>query len=417
MDVVASFKSFFSRLRSTPYAWVVVIILFAVLMAIIGIRASFGIFFRSIEDEFELTRAATSAIFAAFMMLGGVFAIPGGRLADKYGPKVSILIMGITSGIGLILVSLAQNFLQILLIYGILLSLGSGLIIPVMASTISTIFDKNRTLALGIVQAGGAMGGVVAPLFVTYLIAVGNWRFAYVVYGLVSGGVIVLFGLFLRPSGAKNKNSDPASGDIAVEAGPISKKSFTLTELVRNANFWKLFISRIFYNSFLFFFITHIVPYLTDLGISKGKAALMISLINGSAVAGRLVSGVAADRLNKKAILVFCILMATIAMTWMVWAGSLIEFYLIALIGGFSLGGFPPVTLSLTVDVFGKYGLGSLFGIMEIGTSIGAAFGPVLGGMLFDITNSYTAAFICSASLTLIAAILTGSVKQNPEKG
>ncbi|MFC1971338.1 MFS transporter [Chloroflexota bacterium] len=83
------------------YGWVVTIATFFIAFISIGIRYCFGAFFNSLEDEFELTRVATSAIFSSFMVVSAIFSILGGWALDKYGPRKVIFIMGIFTGLSL----------------------------------------------------------------------------------------------------------------------------------------------------------------------------------------------------------------------------------------------------------------------------------------------------------------------------
>ena len=122
---------------------------FVIGIAIFGIRMSFGVFFKSLEAEFGLTRAATSGIFSVYMALGALFAMLGGWASDRYGPKIVIFIMGLCTGFGLLLTSQTNAPWQLFISYSLLLSVGSALF-TVLTSTISRWFYKNRTIALGI---------------------------------------------------------------------------------------------------------------------------------------------------------------------------------------------------------------------------------------------------------------------------
>jgi len=85
------------------YGWIIVLIVFAINAIIGGISFSFGVFFKSIEIAFDLSRATTSSILSASMIFGCVFAILGGWGLDRYGPKVVVFSMGLFTGLSLIL--------------------------------------------------------------------------------------------------------------------------------------------------------------------------------------------------------------------------------------------------------------------------------------------------------------------------
>ena len=87
------------------YGWVMVMVLFVVYVITIGTNTSFGIFFKSLEGEFSLTRATTSAVFSARMALGSIIALLGGWALDKYGPRMVVFLMGLFTALSLLLTS------------------------------------------------------------------------------------------------------------------------------------------------------------------------------------------------------------------------------------------------------------------------------------------------------------------------
>ena len=136
------------------YGWVVVVVFLIIGTTIWGTRFSFGVFFKSIESEFDLTRVATSGVFSVYMVLGIAFAILGGRAADRYGPRIIILLMGLFTGFSLLLTSQTNSTWQLFLTYSLLLSIGTGAMYTVVMSTVSRWFDKKLGVALGIGSSG-----------------------------------------------------------------------------------------------------------------------------------------------------------------------------------------------------------------------------------------------------------------------
>jgi len=393
------------------YGWLLVANFFVIGIAIFGIRMSFGVFFKSLEAEFDLTRAATSGIFSVYMALGALFAMLGGWASDRYGPKIVIFIMGLCTGFGLLLTSQTRALWQLFISYSLLLSVGSALF-TVLTSTISRWFNKNRTLALGIAQSGAGFGTVLMTPLAAYLIAALDWRMAYIILGLVAWLVIIPLSRFLKREpgeiGALPDGKALPDEDTAINGLSSRQVDLPLARIMRTRNFW-FFISGFFLFAFcLFMVIAHLVPHATDIGISVKTAAAIVSLIGGSAIAGRILMGLAADRIGRKLTAVITLLVQTAAMLWLAWAHDLWAFYLFALVYGFAMGGFSPATSSLVGGIFGLRKLGAIMGILDIGFSIGAAAGPLIGGLIFDISNDYTSAFSIAALGILLAALLIG---------
>ena len=130
-----------------------------------GIRLSFGVFFKSIEIEFSLTRAETAGIFSSYMVLCSISSVLGGLVLDRYGPRLVSISIGFFTGASLLLTSRVSSPWQLFISYSLLLSLGTGAVFAVVTSTVSRWFVKNRGFALGIAQSGGPLGAVaIAPL-------------------------------------------------------------------------------------------------------------------------------------------------------------------------------------------------------------------------------------------------------------
>ncbi len=194
------------------YGWVIVVVFFIAGISLYGIYFSFGVFFKSIESEFGLTRAATSMILSANLVLAGVCSFFAGRALDRYGPRIIIFLMGLFTGLSLLLTSQTNSLWQLFITYSLLLAMGTGPLFVVPTSTISRWFDKKRGLALGIAGAGAGLGIVIFAPFATYLIANLDWRMAYLVIGLIAWVTAIPLSRFLKndpreigalPDGAK----------------------------------------------------------------------------------------------------------------------------------------------------------------------------------------------------------------------
>lgn len=119
------------------YGWVVVVAFLIVGTAIFGVVLSFGVFFKSIGSEFNLTRGGISMVFATQSVLGRAFTFLGGWASDKYGPRLVIFLMGLITGLGLLLTSQTNSFWQLVITYSIFLAVGTSAIYVVTTSTVS----------------------------------------------------------------------------------------------------------------------------------------------------------------------------------------------------------------------------------------------------------------------------------------
>ena len=180
------------------YGWVVVAAFFIAGTALFGMRASFGVFFKSIESEFNLTRTATSAIVSANNALAGICAIIAGWALDRYGPRIIILLMGLFTGLSLLLTGQTNALWQIFITYSLFLAMGTSAIYAGAMSTVSRWFDKKRGLALGVASMGTGLGPLAMAPFATCLIAEFDWRMAYLIIGLIAWLIVIPLSRLLR---------------------------------------------------------------------------------------------------------------------------------------------------------------------------------------------------------------------------
>lgn len=173
------------------YGWVVVIAFLVIQSLLLGSNSIFGVFFKELESEFHLTRATTSAVFSVSMLLISVFSVISGWAVDRYGPRIVLSLMGLFTGLSLLLTSQTNVAWQLFLTYGVLLAMGTGASYTVTMSTVSRWFEKKRGLAVGIAGSGGGVGIVVMAPLATYLITNFDWRMAFIVIGLIAWVVVI----------------------------------------------------------------------------------------------------------------------------------------------------------------------------------------------------------------------------------
>jgi MFS family permease len=385
------------------YGWVLVATFFLTNALIMGTNTSFGVFFKSLESEFDLTRATTSAIFSTRMILGAAVSFLGGLALDRYGPRIIFFLMGLFITLSLVLTGQASSAWQLFITFSLLLSLGTGASYVVVMSTVSRWFDKKRGMAVGITGAGGGMGQVVMAPFAAYLIANFNWRTAYVVIGIIAGLVVIPASRLLKrdpkeigvlPDGLKADSVNPPWVKLETGKEDLQPLGLSLSQALRTRSFWLLMPLQVFTAFSVFLIMTHIVPHATDLGLSSVEAATILSLIGLAMMFGRVLIGTASDKIGRKSAALISSVIQMGGLVLLLWAKELWAFYLFAFIHGFTQGGLGTALTALFGDIFGLRNLGKLIGVINISWAVGAAIGPVVGGLIFDITGSYIWAFL-----------------------
>jgi len=412
-------KSFFKNKDRLFYGWVQVIASFIINLIAFGTRHSFGVFFKSLTSEFGLTRVETSSVYSAYMIFTCVFAIVSGWAADKFSPRMLISLMGLLTGISLILTSQAQSLWQLFVVYSLLLAMGTAGVFVVSTSIIIRWFDRKRGVAIGITTSGVGFGLFIMAPFAAYLIANVGWRISYIVMGVMAWLFIIPMALLLRkepremgllPNGVEsNEGSIGESNGVERNDRPTG---FSLSHALQTRNFWYLGFSWLLSPLCIYMVLTHLVPHGTDMGIPAMKAATILSLIGAMNIPGRLLMGKISDSAGRKVTSMICSLFLAGAILSLIYSKDLWMFYLFALIFGFSWGGLTTVTTAMIGDIFGGHRIGIIMGTFSAMWSLGASIGPFIGGFVFDISNSYSVAFSVNVAAMMIATLLLALIKR-----
>jgi len=405
------------------YGWVIVVAFFIVYIIMMGTNTSFGVFFKSLESAFSLTRATTSAVYSGRMALGCVFSILGGWALDRYGPRIVLFLMGLFLGLSMLLTGLTNAAWQLFVTYSLFFAMGSGATFVISSSTLLRWFDKKRGLALGIAGAGGGLGTVVIAPFATYLITSYDWRIAFIVLGIIAWIIIIPASRMLKkdpaeigalPDGEKERpipGGEPKRAEMGRQVPEI-----TLLMTVRTFNFWLFALIWCSFAFAGFFILTHIVPHATDIGFSATEAAAILSLFGGAMIGGRLVIGVLADKMNRKMTAVVCSLVQAGFVVWLLWAQELWGLYLFALVYGFTQGGMNTALTALLGDTFDLTNMGKILGVLDVGFAVGASIGPVVGGYIYDVSESYSTAFLIVAAVMVVRSIFIALTRRKTEQ-
>jgi MFS family permease len=396
------------------YGWVVLAasLIFGVIAY--GTRYSYGIFFKSLEQDFGWSRALTSSVFSGYMILGSIFAIPGGWASDRYGPRIVAIFMGLFTSLSLLLTSYANSLWHVFISYSLLLAIGTGPTYVVTTATASRWFVKRRGLAVGIVGSGLGSGILVMTPIAAYLVSSFDWQTAYFIMAFVALFTMVPCALPLRKAPTELA-ALPDGEKLTVATLPREQpqnelESFSLLQAAKTKNFWLILFVWLLFSFCMHLVLTHLVPHATDLGIAPMKAATILTLLGGMSIAGNVVMGRLSDTIGRKQAATLSALLMAGAMLLLVGASNLWLLYLFGIIFGFAYGGFAPPITVLIGEVFGLRNFGLIMGVLVIGWGLGAALGPFLAGYIFDISGNYVYAFLIGVVAMLTAAGLIFSV-------
>ncbi|MEO7057477.1 MAG: MFS transporter [Caldimonas sp.] len=351
----------------------------------------------SVQKEFGVARADASLPYTMLMLgfgIGGVFM---GRLADRRGIALPLLIGAGGLGFGFVAASLSGSIWTFAIVHGLLLGLvgASASFAPLVADT-SLWFLRRRGIAVAICASGNYVAGAIWPPIVQHFVESVGWRQTYIGLGVFSAVAMTLLALCMR-------GPRPATAPVAAVARPgapvPSMRPFGLS---LNAAQGLLCVAGVACCVAMSMPQVHIVAYCGDLGYGAARGAQMLSLMLACGVVSRLVSGAICDRIGGLRTLLLGSMLQGLALLLFLPFDSLVSLYIVSALFGLFQGGIVPAYAIIVREYFPPAEAGARVGTVLMCTLFGMAFGGWLSGKVFDLTGSYHAAFINGIGWNLV---------------
>ncbi|CDM56059.1 MULTISPECIES: MFS transporter [Rhizobium] len=383
---------------SISYRWIIVAAGALMTCVALGAMFSLAIFQEPIAIETGWSHAGIATAMTLNFIVMGIGGFLWGTASDRFGPRVVVLIGAGGLGLALVLASRAETLLQFQLTYGILVGFAASTFFAPMIATTTGWFEENRSLAVSLVSAGMGVAPMTISPFARWLISAYDWRTAMLLIGIAAWVLLIPAALLVRRPPAE-------AGDGAATA-TASGEQPSLSRVFRSPQFMVLGLT---------FFaccaahsgpIFHMVSYATICGIAPMAAVSIYSVEGLAGLGGRLLYGGLADRIGVKPVLVAGLFVQAIALATYLFVSRLGEFYVLAIIFGSAYGGVMPLYAVLAREYFGPRIIGTVFGAATMLSSLGMAFGPLIGGWIFDTFANYSWLFIGSALVGLGAAAI-----------
>jgi MFS family permease len=392
------------------YGWWVALAFVLIVFLFTGIRFTAGPFLKPVVAELGLDRGGFSLVISLSLFLYGAFMPLLGRLVDRFGPRAVCSLGGVVMAGALALTGTMTGLWQFTLYYGILVALGLAATGHVVASaTLARWFVRRRGTAVSLLSAASMAGMSLLVPVVMWCILTFGWRVAYVILG--AGALLITLPLSLwvlrdAPE-AMGLHPDGVAPDSAPAGRASAIERTTVAEALRVPAFW-LLAGGLFNCGFSMSLLSaHGVPMLTDHGFHAMTASSAVGVLGLTSIAGGMALGVISDRYGRKPVLAAVYVLRAIAFSALFLVQDPVMLMVVAAVGGLGLSGSLAMTSALTGDIFGRFSVGSIFGLIFLSHQTGASLGSWLAGVLFDLTGGYGAAFGGACALLLVAAGLS----------
>jgi MFS family permease len=394
-----------THLPDSSYSWFRLAISLA-LATIAGVGLWAGVvILPTIQQEFGVDRAGASLPYTITMIgfaLGGVVM---GKLADRFGIMVPMMIGTLFLGGGFIAAAYAPTYWTFVAaqagligLFGVATSFG-----PLVAD-VSLWFQKRRGLAVSLVAAGNYLAGTIWPPILTWGVENYGWRNSYIGIGILCMVLMFPLTFFLRQRASLEERISPTA--------PTSSLNGT------NALLAMIMLAGLSCCVAMSMPQVHIVAYCGDLGYSAAAGATMLSLMLGFGVASRVISGFLSDKIGGLGTLMIGSTLQCLALLLYIPFDGLTSLYVVSSVFGLAQGGIVPSYAMIVRDNFPAREAGFRISLVLTCTVLGMALGGWLSGEIFDYTGNYTAAFLHGAAwnvLNLAIAVWLLGRKRHPQ--
>jgi MFS family permease len=353
---------------------------------------SFVVALPAVQADFGIARGEASLPFTLTMFGFGIGGIVMGRLADRFGIVLPVMLGTLALGAGYGLSAIAGSIGTLALAQG-LLGLGSAATFGPLMTDMSHWFVRRRGIAVAIASCGNYLAGVIWPPFIQHFIAIDGWRATQIGIGVICVVTILPLALLLRrraPTHHEAASSATAAGKL--EALGISA----------NALMVLLFIAGIACCVAMAMPQVHIVAYCSDLGYGPARGAEMLSMMLGFGLISRVTGGMIADRIGGVTTLLISSVLQGFALFLYLFFDGLFSLYAISALFGLFQGSIVPMYAIVVREYFAPREAGTRLGIVLLATLGGMALGGWLSGLIFDLTGSYQTAFVNGLGWNLI---------------
>jgi MFS family permease len=396
------------------YKSFIVAAIFTIWAVTSGIQYSFGIFFKSLQDALGCSRGTISWAMTIHLLVYALILVPAGWAIDRFSNRIVYSLAAFGIGLSLVLCSRVSEPWQLYLLYG-LLGVNIGICGPSIFTVLAHWFTEKRGLAFGLASSGIGFGPLIVAPLANALIASYGWRNTFVILGLAS--VIILFAcaqlIKNPPEPASDKTRSAAGKSAGDEQARLqsSLQGMTFGQAIRTREIMFIITAAATAQIASKMILVHIAPHATDMGSSPFVAAMVLSTLGCGSFLGRIMMGFVQDRIGAQRSMIICLTTMGVCLFALPFITSDAVLFVFAILFGLALGGDAPQVPALTVQCFGVASMGVIYALIAGAVHLVSSFGPFVAGYVFDVTHSYTIAFLGTGLLMFLGVFSISRIK------
>ena len=363
-------------------SWIRLILLFS-----LGITGTVGMWsvvvvMPAIESDFNIDRGKASLLYATTMVGFGLGNFLIGKIIDKYGLKLPIIVATLILVISYLIGTISTEFWHLLILQIFMGTAAATFFGPSMAD-IGNFFEKRRGLAVAIIASANYVAGAFWPLIISYFLETMTWKDVYLYIALICIIIMIPISFFLKNNISQNES------DITTEAS-----NSKLTNLSPSALQTLLILAGIGCCLAMAMPQVHIVALCVERGFGLSIGAEILAVMLFSGMISRVGFGYLSDKIGPVYTLFIGSLLQMISLVFFLPFDSQLSLYIVSLMFGLSQGGIVPAYAMIVRKYLPLKEVGERVGLVIMATIVGMGLGGWMSGEIFDITQSYKLAFV-----------------------
>jgi len=400
------------------YGYVIALVAFIIFFLLAGSFYGLSVLVPFMAREMGWSATEFGTAFSLIFLVAGLSSPLVGIIIGRFGPRFSMVVGSFMVSASLFLMSITTNLWQ-LYIFTILLGAGvaAGAILPVI-QIVGDWFHNRRSSIMGLVAAGGGMGGLLfAPLASSLTLMFDSWRITWLVLGGITLIPAILTILFIRskpadlgqmPDGVNPSAIHDQQTHSAQPAQRIYKSNtdWKASQATRTKAFWLVTLAKTASIWVMQAVIAHQVVFLSDeRNLDLELAASALGIMAGFSIIGRVFGGWLGDRVEPRLVMAGLLSLQAVSLLVLTTLPGIIPIYFYVVFLGIGYGGMAILPAAVVFNYFGSKNYAAIMGVaLPVGTLLGA-ISPVIAGLIKDLSGTYLPAFFIMVGVAVLGVV------------
>ncbi|MEE8306982.1 MAG: MFS transporter, partial [Gammaproteobacteria bacterium] len=274
-------------IHDPPYAWVVAVASFGLMGLAFGGLGTVTVFLKPMVSAFGWSRGEASMGYTVISLSAAILGLFWGFVADRWGCRWATVVAALAMPVAFLFLSRTETLWQFYLAYSIFGGFGFAALVSPVTATAGFWFEKRKGLAIGLVSAGGAVGAGAVPFCARLLITDYGWQNAFMILAICYLAIALPLVLLIREAPARlAARGSTSPGSTGNTNYPIASNE-VISWIAPAALFCCVCMAVP---------LVHVVPMISDRGLSPQIAASVLMVLMTAGIIGRILGGVSGER-------------------------------------------------------------------------------------------------------------------------